>query len=95
MVKPHHVLDEVRRRRGRSGDPRDPIRFYWVAIASADDGGDRNRFRQLLRDAAGDYQWVFDAVWHERRPVGAPRRADLPGHPCRSLGLLPRSGPSG
>ena len=32
--------------------------FYWVAITAEDDGGDRNRFRQLLRDAAGDYPLV-------------------------------------
>ena len=29
-----------------------------MAITPADDGGDRNRFRQLLRDAAGDYPLV-------------------------------------
>lgn len=58
MVKPHHVVDDVRRRHGRSGDPRDPIRFYWVALTPEDDGGDRNRFRQLLRDVAGDYPLV-------------------------------------
>ena len=58
MAKPQHVLDDVRRRRRRAGDPGDPIRFYWVAITPEDDGGDRNRFRQLLRDAAGDYPLV-------------------------------------
>lgn len=58
MVKPRHVLDEVRRRRGRAGGAGDPITFYWVAITPQDDGGDRNRFRQSLRDAAGDYPLV-------------------------------------
>lgn len=61
-MKPPHVLDDVRRLRGRAGDPGGPIRFYWVAITPADDGGNRNRFRQSLRDAAGDYPLVFGAV---------------------------------
>ena len=54
-MKAHHVLDDVRRRRGGAGDPGDPITFYWVAITAEDEGGDRDRFRRLLRESAGDY----------------------------------------
>ena len=55
MVKPHHVFEDIRRRRAGSGEPDDPIRFYWVTITHEDDGGDRNRFRGLLRESAGGY----------------------------------------
>ena len=55
MVKAHHVLDDVRRRRGGAGDHGDPITFYWVAITAEDEGGDRDRFRRLLRESGGDY----------------------------------------
>ena len=54
-MKPHHVFEDIRRRRAGSGEPDDPIRFYWVTITHEDDGGDRNRFRRLLRESAGGY----------------------------------------
>ena len=55
MVKPHHVFEGIRRRRAGSGEHDDPVRFYWVTITPEDDGGDRNRFRRLLRESAGGY----------------------------------------
>ena len=55
MVKPQHVFEDIRRRRAGSDHPDDPIRFYWVTITPEDDGGDRNRFRRLLRESAGGY----------------------------------------
>ena len=60
MVKAHHVLDDIRRRRGRAeaGDVGDPITFYWVTISSEDEGGNRDRFRRLLLESAGDYPMV-------------------------------------
>lgn len=58
MVKPHHVFEEIRRRRAGSGDPHSPIRFYWVAVTPEDDGGDRDRFERMLRESAGGYPLV-------------------------------------
>ena len=58
MVKPQHVFEDIRRRRSRADDASDPIRFYWVAITPEDEGGDRNRFRRLLSESAGDYPVV-------------------------------------
>ena len=55
MLRPHDVLAEIRRRRGAAEDSDEPIRFYWVTLTPEDDGGDRDRFRRLLRETAGDY----------------------------------------
>lgn len=58
MLKPHHVLKEIRRRRGASRDPQDPIRFYWVAVTAEDDGGDRDRFGRSPRESAAGHPLV-------------------------------------
>lgn len=56
MVKAHHVVEEIRRR--RAGSDQDTIRFYWVAVTAEDDGGDRDRFGRLLREMAGGHPVV-------------------------------------
>ena len=47
MLRPHHVVEEIKRRRKDIGDP---IRFYWVVISAEDGGGDRDRFARSLCD---------------------------------------------
>ena len=58
MVKPHQVVEEVRRRRAGSDDPQAPITFYWVAVTPEDDGGDRDRFGRSLLELAGGHPLV-------------------------------------
>lgn len=55
MLTPHDVLAEIRRRRGSTEGSDEPVRFYWVTLTPEDDGGNRDRYRRLLRETAGDY----------------------------------------
>ena len=52
MLEPYHVSGEIHRRPRSSSNV---LRFFWVKVSAEDQGGDRDRFAELLRRSAGGH----------------------------------------